>query len=536
MQPAYRLSFPLIAGTALVSMLSGFAQAGYEAPNPAYDAPSNYYSGATGTGAALKSQLKTIISTGFVAYSYGDARYILDDLWRDPNNANNVILIYNGASVSGSWDAGITWNREHVWPDSKLGVNTSNSTVGAASDLFELAPANPSINSSRSNSNFGPVNGSGNYGYQTGLWFPSNAHKGDVARSMFYMATRYSNGTSTPSANNLTLVNGNPGSTYQLGDLQSLLRWHYTDGVDNFERRKNDLNYDSYQKNRNPYIDHPEYVWSVFGGGSNNSQLTASASEVSLGRVIKGTALGTANVTLDKAGSNPTTYDVLATGSAATVAAGAGQTFDYNAQSRIVSVGLSGGTATAGLKTGTVIIDNTDLTSGGAGLGSADANDVITVSATVLEHSNASFAQFDQNSLSIDLGDFGVGAPAQLTLDDIVRNLEATVGFTASLDLDDINPVSGQTSAIDVDGLFTSLAGGQAGDLLVTIDALAAGDYTATYELLFSDENIAGGSAFGSETLHLTLSASVVPEPGAIGLLAVGSLAVFRRCRRLIRG
>ena len=65
-------------------------------------------------------------------------------------------------------------------------------------------------------------------------------------------------------------------------DLASLLRWNYTDGVDNFERRRNQYVYSStdnpnyYQGNRNPFVDHPEYVWTIFGGGNNNSQLSVA--------------------------------------------------------------------------------------------------------------------------------------------------------------------------------------------------------------------------------------------------------------------
>jgi endonuclease I len=81
--------------------------------------------------------------------SYGDARLILDETDRDPNNSSNCILVYLGTSVSGNWDGGITWNREHVWPQSLLGVNVENQSINVGSDLHNLKPADPNENSSR---------------------------------------------------------------------------------------------------------------------------------------------------------------------------------------------------------------------------------------------------------------------------------------------------------------------------------------------------------------------------------------------------
>src|SRR6185369_15108054 len=88
-----------------------------------YDPPAAYYQNATGTGATLKSQLYTIISAADIPRSYGQARYAMGTgqgtisgglLDIDPNNSSNIILVYNDASILGQWDAGATWNREHV--------------------------------------------------------------------------------------------------------------------------------------------------------------------------------------------------------------------------------------------------------------------------------------------------------------------------------------------------------------------------------------------------------------------------------------
>ncbi|MFH0767179.1 MAG: InlB B-repeat-containing protein [Bacillota bacterium] len=207
-----------------------------------------YYEGADGlTGTTLESFLRTVVTTGFVGISYGDSRYILDETDRDPNNSSNVILVYLGTSVSGVWDVGITWNREHVWPQSLLGVSVDNSYIGVGSDLQNLKPSNPSENLSRSNKYFDNTTTTVSYA-------PRDEVKGDIARILFYMTVRYSN---------LELVSSIP-SIYQMALLNRLLEWHLEDPVDSFEQNRNDVIY-SYQHNRNPFIDHPEFVEKMWG-------------------------------------------------------------------------------------------------------------------------------------------------------------------------------------------------------------------------------------------------------------------------------
>src|SRR4051812_23628619 len=181
----------------LLALLGRFVMA------DAYDPPASYYNSATGTGATLKSQLYTITSTGFVSRSYGDARFAFETIDKDPNNSNNILLDYNRASVDGTWDLGATFNREHVWPKSLLNLTSSqvsNTYKGVASDLFELRPANPNINSSRGNTGYGTVDVTAphSYGHVTkdavDYWYPGDADRGDSARTIFYMATRYGQG------------------------------------------------------------------------------------------------------------------------------------------------------------------------------------------------------------------------------------------------------------------------------------------------------------------------------------------------------
>lgn len=198
------------------------------------------------TDGQLLMSLRQLITTMNLK-TYGEARYLLDDTDRDPNNPNNVILVYNRASVSGTWDDGSTWNREHVWPQNYLPAKAdSNSSINVASDLQNLKPANPSINSSRGNSAF--VDGTGVYKLGGGGFYPGDADRGDIARILLYMHVRWG----------LTI------NTSTVGDLNLLLRWHKQDPVDNFERNRNELIY-TYQGNRNPFIDYPDFAERIWG-------------------------------------------------------------------------------------------------------------------------------------------------------------------------------------------------------------------------------------------------------------------------------
>jgi len=234
-----------------------------------YDPPANYYTNATGKfGATLKSALHAIIAPHTVK-SYDDARTILQVLDVDPGNATKIVLVYSGFSVTKTWDSGSTWNREHLWPQSR-GVSTGP----GSSDLFNLRPSNPVVNSSRGNKWFDNSNAS-DASYKSSAhvsaplcssdsdsWQPRSAEQGDIARAMFYMDTRYDG--AEPNTVDLELTNVVVTSS-QMGIFFTLLQWHLADPVDDIERRRNDLIYSNYQANRNPYVDHPEYVQMVYG-------------------------------------------------------------------------------------------------------------------------------------------------------------------------------------------------------------------------------------------------------------------------------
>jgi endonuclease I len=83
--------------------------------------------------------------------------------------------------------------------------------------------------------------------------------------------------------NGLSLIYANEGSVYEMGNLEVLLAWHELDPVDDFEMNRNDL-IETYQGNRNPFIDHPEFVDKIY---QNNDELSVPRLETILSGMIE---------------------------------------------------------------------------------------------------------------------------------------------------------------------------------------------------------------------------------------------------------
>jgi uncharacterized repeat protein (TIGR02543 family) len=211
-----------------------------------------YYLGMDGlTGPNLIIFLNNLLEI-MTGKNYGFAKVALEVADRDPNNRSNIIEFYTGQSRQGVWSTGGTiWNREHVWPQSLLGSSADENIVNIASDLHNLKPSDPNINSSRGNKWFGTITNTASY-------LPQRTEiRGDIARMLFYMDIRW---------DQLVLINLSGVQSpivYQMGDLQTLLLWHIEDPVDDFERNRNDVIF-GYQGNRNPFIDHPELVSKIY--------------------------------------------------------------------------------------------------------------------------------------------------------------------------------------------------------------------------------------------------------------------------------
>ena len=233
----------------------------------------NYYNSVnTGSSQLLRSSLHNLIDDHNVV-SYESSKQHLQNTDADPNDSGNIILIYKQNSVDESWDGGDTWNREHIWAAS-YGLYDSD----AYKDLHNLKPADPSVNSSKGNKNFD--NGGIQHDeaiecfFTQNTWEPADAVKGDIARILFYMDVRYEGGEDEPDLAVTEALN-NVADVPNIGKLSTLLDWHLQDPVDDFEMSRNEVIY-GIQGNRNPFIDHPEYVsilWGSDGSLSNALRL-----------------------------------------------------------------------------------------------------------------------------------------------------------------------------------------------------------------------------------------------------------------------
>ncbi len=238
------------------------------------DIPPGYYDGTENlTGEALKAVLHSIISN-HTRRSYAQVWEDLKITDEDTNNTNNVILLYSGFSYPKSLNGGDPddWNREHVWPSSHGFIDSDT----AYTDIHHLRPTDVTVNGARGNLDFdngGTENSEAPGNFADGdSWEPRDAVKGDVARMVFYMSTRYEQTGNY----DLELVNYAGTSGPILGVESTLLQWHIDDPVDTYELNRHEKIY-NIQGNRNPFIDHPEFVAKIWSDTGTTPPPTADS-------------------------------------------------------------------------------------------------------------------------------------------------------------------------------------------------------------------------------------------------------------------
>ncbi len=254
--------------------------------------PLNYYNQAEGKQeAALKTSLKNIISFGHTINTYSS-------LWEhfeltDKRSDGFYFDIYSNCNFNyNSSHTGTTacsaFNREHSFPKSWFG-NTEN--THQYSDLFHLYPTDASVNSKRSNYPYGIVAvasytssngsklGSSNLSTSYGgtVFEPADEYKGDLARTYFYMITRYEDllpgwNYGSPMINQTTY----PGFTAWA--LNLLLDWARQDPVSEKEINRNNAIY-KIQHNRNPFIDYPQLAEHVWGTKTTEKFFSTNSTE-----------------------------------------------------------------------------------------------------------------------------------------------------------------------------------------------------------------------------------------------------------------
>lgn len=246
----------------------------------AAQAPANYYDASEGkSGAELKTTLFNIIKDHTeLSYAYLWTAFRTTDakangkVWDMYANTNYTFGADQGASYNAE---GQTYNREHSFPKSWF-----DDAAPMYTDLFHLYPVDGYVNSQRSNYPFGNVrnvrytssNGSKLGSPSTGnfasayVFEPAAEYKGDFARTYFYMATCYENKIAGWRDNNAAtrdILDGNSFPAFKPWYIDLLIEWHKADPVSEKEINRNNAVY-QIQGNRNPYIDHPEWVECVW--------------------------------------------------------------------------------------------------------------------------------------------------------------------------------------------------------------------------------------------------------------------------------
>lgn len=303
--------------------------------------PAGYYNTATGTGAALKTQLYNIIKghtnngydglyttyqTSDIDNFYENDGTIMDMYSERPTAADPYNYSSGSAQRCGNYSSeGDCYNREHIIPQSTFG--SANPMVA---DAHFITPTDGKVNGYRSNYPHGMVgtldnppssitnptlNGSklGSSiipGYNGTVFEPIDEFKGDIARMYFYFVTRYEN---TVANYSYAAFSGNAYPAIDSAFLTMLITWHNNDPVSSFEINRNNKIY-ARQNNRNPYIDHPEYVGLVWGVGScpADTQAPTAPTSLTVGTITSSTIVLSWSASTDNIGV--TNYDIYVDG------------------------------------------------------------------------------------------------------------------------------------------------------------------------------------------------------------------------------
>ncbi|PRB00309.1 endonuclease I [Chryseobacterium sp. MYb7] len=282
------LSFFLLS----IIFIGGFAQA-----------PADYYTPAAGlSGAALKTALKIIITNGHVDHGYGGlwTGYLTTDRDYFYENDGTILDIYsekpNGpdpynytpiTNQCGNYSGeGSCYNREHIIPQSLF-----NEDSPMVSDIHFIRAVDGKVNGIRSDYPFGVVGSNVSYlsqnqsklgtsvspGYSGTVFEPIDAFKGDVARMILYFVTRYEDKLQGFTSGGMLGNTAFPG--LQAWALNQYLAWNAMDPVSPEEIARNNASY-TYQGNRNPFIDHPEYVAQIWGTPVVDTQAPTAATNI----------------------------------------------------------------------------------------------------------------------------------------------------------------------------------------------------------------------------------------------------------------
>ena len=259
-----------------------------------FDVDTYYASANTGSAQNLLDSLRSIINANYKTLGYDgllEAYHTTDkrpDGYLKDYYSNITNYVIGGPAENAQYKKeGDGYNREHAIPQSWWGKGTTNQGC----DAFIVLPTDGYINNMRSNWPFGEVasvskqsaNGFSLFGTgknNIGTCFePNDMYKGDFARIYFYAITKWKTTTWTGGNASSTFLTSLSAPNWGLTNyaLDLFVRWHAEDPVDEWELNRND-NVFALQKNRNPYIDHPEWVDIIWGGTYPGSKELVSLS------------------------------------------------------------------------------------------------------------------------------------------------------------------------------------------------------------------------------------------------------------------
>lgn len=249
------------------------------------EAPAGYYNSLDGK---KEGELKTAIHNRVTGFRLVSSYSALPDYFRVTDvypESNRWWDMYSDIPLYAPSFKGL--NREHSFPKSWWGGST---TVSAYVDLNHLYPSESAANMAKSNYPLGEVDRSSTVAFENGVstvgypvqgqgggasrvFEPADEYKGDFARTYFYMVTCYQDLSWSSSNNGQTMAAPGAYPTLQPWAMEMLLRWHRQDPVSQKERDRNDGLYEV-QKNRNPFIDHPEMVEHIWGDRQDEGWMT----------------------------------------------------------------------------------------------------------------------------------------------------------------------------------------------------------------------------------------------------------------------
>lgn len=256
------------------------------------DPPPGYYDSVDESSAAtLRATVHDVID-GHTKIPYTssstDTWNVLELADQDPLNSSNILDVYKNRTYAKFGGGNNYYNREHTWPNS-YGFPDDGPTNFPYTDCHQLFLCDIAYNGTRDNRVFDfcttgcgvlyadDYNGESGEnrtkpGTPEGVWETWIGRRGDVARAQFYLDVRYEGDAGAEPdlilTDDINLIvasaTGNNEPVAYMGMLQTLLQWNQDDPVDDKERARNDVVY-SFQGNRNPFIDHPEWVDAIFG-------------------------------------------------------------------------------------------------------------------------------------------------------------------------------------------------------------------------------------------------------------------------------